>query len=107
MLWAMLMESLYITWWFWTRVFPALLKIVAVPIKLSFLHLSTFFKGWLPVAQAMAATWMVEEIAKGKIPQNPPQRIINGLLVKANSTIAAGAAINVFAGFWIILHLIY
>jgi hypothetical protein len=90
-----------------TRVLPWLVRVVSRPFKLSLLHITTLFKGWIPVANQMAATWLLEGIAEGKYPQNPPDRIKNGLLMNAHMTIGLGAFINCFTAFYILMHLIY
>src|SRR5688572_6047559 len=90
-------------------VIPILVKFLSFavggPIKFSLLHLTTLFKGWIPVATAMAATWLLEGQAIGKYPQNPPERVYSALLTNAHMTIGAGALINIFilvAWIWLV-----
>jgi hypothetical protein len=91
-----LWEAIVLAWWFWTKIFPGIVRVAIIPIKFSLLHITTLFKGWKHVAEMQAAQELGYGIKIGKYPQNPPQRTIDWLLKKANLRISAGAAINIY-----------
>ena len=107
MIFALLWEALVITYAFWKWVFPIIARLAMWPVKLSALHLTTLFKGWIPVAQEVAATYLAEGMALGKIPPSPTEWDMKMALMHAHFHIGLGAFLNCFTCFWILMRLIY